>query len=158
MNEQPIDPALESLAARLAAQSPRLSAGEAQELLYQCAFAAGQSSAAARTRRWQGLSVVLAVLLVAAGLPLAAGRLPLAIRQPPAAPPSQPAPAPADSPPQRAIAGAAAVPGKIEVDAWQNSTDSSQALEQGLSRFEQIEPEFRSLAVVNLSRGVLAQQ
>ena len=46
MNEPSLnDPHLQSLEARLAAMPPQESAARQQELLYRCAFAAGQSSA-----------------------------------------------------------------------------------------------------------------
>jgi len=149
MNEPRLDPELESLAAKLAAQSPRLPAAESQALLYQCAFSAGQSAASRNLRRWQGLAAALAVLLAGACLPLAALRLPMAFHRP-AASDGEPSP--------RALADAQADPAEIDVDAWQQPSDSSRFLEQGLTRFGQVDPALRSLAAANLSRRVLDQQ
>ena len=110
--------------------TPRLSAAESQELLYQCAFAAGQSSAARTTRRWQGVSAALAVLLAAACLPLAAERLrlPFASRPPRRA---STCPAPGEWPPQRALAGSGADAVEIDVDAWQRPADSGRFWSRG---------------------------
>jgi hypothetical protein len=65
------DPTLQSLEARLAAIPLRLPTNERQQLLYQCAFAAGQS-AGQRTatniaRRWMAVTTVMALLTLTLG-------------------------------------------------------------------------------------------
>jgi hypothetical protein len=65
------DPTLQSLEARLAAIPLRLPAHEQQQLLYQSAFAAGQSAgqraATTTARRWMAATTVIALLTLTLG-------------------------------------------------------------------------------------------
>src|SRR5262245_34488998 len=159
MSETRLDPELESLAAKLAAQSPRLPVSESQELLYRCAFAAGQSATARNARQWQGLSATLALLLAAAALlPLATQQRRHFVNQTIEVPSNKPGSEASESPRLQAIAGVAVGPSKIDLDAWQQPADAGQVLEQGLIRFANIDPALRSLAVANLSRCAVDQQ
>jgi len=70
MNDHPLsDPALQSLEARLASLPPRLAAGERQELLYRCAFAAGESAGRRASSRailgWMVTTSILALVCLA---------------------------------------------------------------------------------------------
>lgn len=72
MNDDPFnDPALQSLAARLAVVPPRLPAREREQLLFQCGMAAGQSAAeragAQSARQWIAATSLLAVLSIVLG-------------------------------------------------------------------------------------------
>jgi hypothetical protein len=62
-HDLPLDPHLRSLEARLSAQTPSLSADRQQDLLYQCAYAAGQKAARAKLRRWRAGAIACAALL-----------------------------------------------------------------------------------------------
>lgn len=65
MNEDALnDPTLQSLEARLAASAPQLSTDEQHQLLYACAFAAGQRSAVRSTRQWQAITLTLGLIVV----------------------------------------------------------------------------------------------
>src|SRR5438045_7376781 len=69
MTDNPLrNPELQSLEARLASMPPRLGAGEQQQLLYQCAFAAGKAAgqrASGRViRGWTAVTSILALLCV----------------------------------------------------------------------------------------------
>jgi hypothetical protein len=153
----PNDPALESLAARLAAGPPRLSAERSHELLYLCAYAAGRSAAERRTRRWQGVAAVMTVLLVGLCIPLARQQFSTVAHQPPTVPVTRPSVALDQLVMPQAFAHAAAAAGSMPLDAWQQPVEASDIFEQGLTRFEQADPTLRSLAVANLSRTILEQ-
>src|SRR3954468_21330221 len=67
MNDNPLnDPLLQSLEARLAGIPPRLPAAEHQQLLYQCAFAAGKAVGQRASSRviqsWAAAASILALL------------------------------------------------------------------------------------------------
>ncbi|MBW8883649.1 MAG: hypothetical protein JF612_02495 [Planctomycetia bacterium] len=71
MNDNPLnDPLLQSLEARLAGIPPRLPAGQQQQLLYECAFAAGKAAGRrASSRVIQSWAVAASILaLLCAGL------------------------------------------------------------------------------------------
>jgi hypothetical protein len=115
------DPVLQALEAQLAARVPSVSAAEQQEMLYQCAYAAGQQVGVRTLRRWQATAGALAALVLAVSLPQWAGQQHLAV-QPPAVPPA-PVVVEKTSP------GSATVPDpvvqvpdgvrKVQLDAWQ---------------------------------------
>jgi hypothetical protein len=143
-----IDPALESLAARLSAVRPKLSDREAQELLYQCAFAVGQKWATRRTRHWQIASAALAVLLLGASVSLVNERVLVAERKPAAmdaaAPVQVHAPPIVPRPPFRGT--------PVPLDAWQVRVDTTATFERALTKFKQMDANSRSLAVGSMSR------
>lgn len=124
MNEHSLnDPLLQSLEARLAAGVPRVSAAEQQQMLYQCAFAAGRHASVRTMRRWQAATATLAAIVVAFGLPQFISRNQVAV-QPPVRPSSsividspKPVPQPAVQLTERT---------GIQLDAWQlpHSDDS----------------------------------
>jgi len=68
------DPQLQSIEARAAAVTPRLSQAEQQQLLYRCAYEAGQHRVAKQVRRWQGTTVAILVVAVGLSIPLVRGR------------------------------------------------------------------------------------
>jgi hypothetical protein len=72
MNDHSLnDPQLQSLEVRVAAAAPQFSPIEQQQLLYQCAFAAGQLAGRKSLRRWRVASAALVVLLLGLGVPVA---------------------------------------------------------------------------------------
>src|SRR5688572_8156186 len=72
MNDHTLsDPQLQSFEARLAAATPQSSPVEQQQLLYQCAFAAGQRAGRKSLRRWRVASAALVVLLFVLSVPVA---------------------------------------------------------------------------------------
>jgi len=150
MNDDfPIDPALQSLEARLAGLRPKLSEREAQELLYQCAFAAGEKAAARRTRRWQLASAAMVVLLVGMSVPLVNEQVLVARREPAAVQPIAPVQVPTPHNVLRSSSRVAAVP----LDAWQVRPDTTATFEAALAKFQQLDASSRSLAVGNMARA-----
>ncbi|MDB5390140.1 MAG: hypothetical protein JWM11_5786 [Planctomycetaceae bacterium] len=138
------DPLLQSLEARLAACAPSVSAAEQQQMLYQCAFAAGRHAGARTTRRWQAATAALAALVVAVSLlqSIARGRAQdqIAVQRAAQAPAStvidlpQPAAQPVVQTTERASVQSTGRVVRISLDAWQipNANDAlySQTLAQ----------------------------
>ncbi len=151
----PNDPALESLAARLAACPPRVSDERSQELLYLCAYAAGRSAADRRTRRWQGVAALLTVLLIGMSIPLVNRQAGEVAHQPPQAPPSNAAVVFDQPAIPRAFGAPAPADADVSLSAWQQPVAAGDGLAAGLARYEQTDPALRSLAVARLSRSIL---
>lgn len=144
------DPQLQSLAARLAAAAPRLPDGEAQQLLYQCAFAAGQSAAARKTRRWQAASSALAATLLGVCVFAMPGPLRIAQQPPVADSPSQPEPQEHEDLPARSFVA-------VRLDAWQARDDGIEKFAHKLAQFKQLEPELRAVALRSLDHAAALQ-
>jgi hypothetical protein len=156
MNEPSLnDPQLQSLEARLAAMTPQESSARQQALLYQCAFAAGRSSAQKTTRRWQAAATTFALLAIAMSVPLARTQLliagpraqPIVLEQP--VQPQPPALVQQESIPEVRQAA------HVDVDAWQTPLSASASLDKDLARFEQTDGDLRWLTVGALTRSVL---
>jgi hypothetical protein len=148
MNDEfSIDPALESLAARVSALRPKLPEREAQDLLYQCAFAAGQKVAARRARRWQIASGAMAVLLLGASISLVNERVLVARRDAATMDRAASTQVQTSHNIPRPLSRVAAVP----LDAWQVRTDTAGIFETALARFGQLDTNSRSLAVGNMA-------
>jgi hypothetical protein len=150
MNDDlPIDSGLQSLEAQLSARRPKLPDREAQELLYQCAFAVGQKLAARRTRRWQIASAAMAVLLSGVGISLVNERVLMARREPstmvPAASVQVQTPYNVPRPRSRVVA--------VPLDAWQVRADPAATFETALARFKQMDANSRSLSVGTMMRA-----
>ena len=148
------DPTLKAIEDQLAGLTPQLSSAERQDLLYQCAFAAGKQTMTRSLRRWQGAVGALAVLFMSVSLPLATSRWPVARHEPP----------PGPAPTQVLVASAGPVSESIrpvvsagQYDAWQVALNSSDAVASNLKQLERIEPETRPLAVAALTRAALQQ-
>lgn len=154
MNEHSLNDAqLQSFEARLAAAVPQLSPIQQQQLLYQCAFAAGQGVAGRSLRRWQVVVAALVVLLLGMSVPFAHDRLLLAKQK------VEPIVVP-DETTQRMVTPSeipiiARQPATVELDAWQTQQSSSVSLANDLDRFERTDPHLRSLAVGTLTRVFL---
>jgi hypothetical protein len=149
------DPQLQSLEARLAAMAPQESSARQQELLYRCAFAAGQVSTRASMRRWRAAVAALALLLVAASIPLARNQS-LVVKQEPV--PVAPRQMDESQPPilaQREAPPTVREPVQLETDAWQLASSPTASLAEDLAQFQQIDPDLRSLAAGPLARAVL---
>lgn len=148
------DPQLQALEAQLAASAPLVSTARRQQLLYRCAFAAGQSAASSTLRRWQGAVAALTVLLLGMSIPLARGPSMLAKREvePPARRElsSQGIPAEWENLP---IARGAAV--TVALDAWQMPPSATASFDDELAQYEQIDPRLRSLTLGALTRKML---
>jgi hypothetical protein len=155
MNEHPInDPKLQSFEARLAALTPQLSAGEQQQLLYQCAFAAGRKANRRSVRRWQAVAALLAVVMV--GWRIYGGAQSVVVIEKKA----QPSP-PAEVVFPRAVAQlelptGARQSGTVELDAWQTPPSHSN-LNDEVARFKSVDPHLQSLAVGAFTRALLEE-
>ena len=147
------DPTLLSLEAQLAGQSPQLSAGERDKLLYRCAFTAGQESGVHRTRLWQGATLTLAILVVAVSIPLAKDRSQIAKNTPEHRPTNNAENAPVRRETFEEIPRIAAMP----VDAWQVQEDRSALFAQELARLNQMDSPSRSLTVGAMARRAISE-
>ncbi|HVX63037.1 MAG TPA: hypothetical protein VHC19_20615 [Pirellulales bacterium] len=156
MNDfSPNDPHLQDLEARVAAALPRTSTAEREQMLYQCAFAAGQAAVRKRLRRWQGATAVLTVLF--AGLSVSFVRQPALPVNRMAAPPAPVLVAPDRTPTELERLLAARRPAAVALDAWQAPPSASESFAEELARFEQTDPRLRSLALGPLTRKLLEQ-
>jgi hypothetical protein len=126
------DPALQAIENQLAGLAPQISSAQQQDLLYQCAFAAGKQTMTRSLRRWQGAVAALAVLLISVSVPLANNRWTLARHEQP----------------MRPVVPAA------NLDAWQIALSSSDAVASNLEQLERIDPAARPLAVASLTRAM----
>ena len=154
MNDRPFDdPQLQSLETRLAAAVPRISSIQQQQLLYQSAFAAGQTASRKSLRRWQASAAALVVLLLGLSVPAARDRWHVAEKK---AEPFMPT----EVTPQRkfaemAIPTTARQSTTIELDAWQMQQPEGVSLADELAQIQQSDSHLRSLAVGTLTREVL---
>jgi hypothetical protein len=169
MNEYPLnDPQLQSLEARLAASAPAIPAAERQQLLYQCAFAAGQRASRRCLRAWQAAAAALGVLVALLSVPFS-GDVPrpedpdhAAGREPSPAAAGDLAHGPRMPRDPRPDTGAELVvarsqrpqPPQVELDAWQVRSSDQAALTEQLAQFSQLDPGLRSLAVGRLTRSL----
>jgi len=153
MNDHPLDdPRLRSLEAQLAQMPPQASPAEQQQMLYQCAFAAGRQAARKTTRRWQAATAVLAVLF---GLSIPLGRdnslLARRAAEPPAPKNVAPRQIPAEEETPLVVQRQGAA---VALDAWQ-SRPSTDALANELAQFEHSDARARSLSLGMLTREIL---
>ncbi|MBC7854717.1 MAG: hypothetical protein IAF94_14900 [Pirellulaceae bacterium] len=161
MNEHTLhDPQLQSLEARLAAMLLQVSPGEQQQLLYQCAFAAGKGVSTRSVRRWQAGAAVLIVLLLGMSVPLARDEWLLATQRVKPPVPTQESPAPKESTPSAALAKddvPQRVPASktVELDAWQLPAAKEHSFAEEMALLENSDPHLRSLTVGSLTRTVL---
>ena len=143
------DPALNDIETRLAAAAPRLGTAEQQELLYRCAFEAGQRAGLGRVRRWQVATVAAAALFVAA-LILPSARSPAPAEQRVAVESSRPRVA-SESAADESTAARPRQLAPVELDAWQLEQRAT-ALSEELASFEQLDPRMQSSSVAHLLR------
>jgi len=149
MNHHLDDPALQALEARLAAVTPQVSATDRNELLYQCAFAAGRKAANRTIRTWQATAAMLVVLVLGMSIPLAQNQWTIA-KQEPSVP--QPIPTPSPSPStvvERDVEIVRSPVVNVSTDAWQ--------IEKPVSEIAQTDVAMSPLAVASLTRSVLEQ-
>lgn len=148
------DPQLQSLEARLAAMAPQESPARQQELLYRCAFAAGQSATRGSVRRWQAAVAALALLLVGMSVPLARNQMMVVRHDPKPAAPQQEI---STQPPmlvQQEAPPSVREPVHVDLDAWQLAASPTASLASELSQFQQVDPDLRLLAAGPLARAM----
>ena len=145
-----IDHALQSLEAQLMAHRPMLPDREVRDLLYGCAFAAGQKSAIRGTRRWQVASASMAVLLLGMSIPLAHERLLVARPGPATNRPVTPAQVPTPRNASTSWSHVAAVP----LDAWQVQENTDTKFDTELAKFQRMNADASSLAVGTWRRAM----
>jgi hypothetical protein len=153
MNDHPLDnPRLRSLEAQLAQLAPQASPAEQQQLLYQCAFAAGRQAARKTIRRWQAATAVVAVLF---GLSMPLGRDNSLLARRAAEPPAPKGLAPRQIPAeQEAPLIVQRQPAAVALDAWQ-SRPSTDTFANELAQFEYSDVRARSLSLGRLTREIL---
>jgi len=145
MNDHPLnDPALRSFEQQLAGLAPQLPPVDQQELLYRCAFAAGQKATVRKVRRWQAATAALVVMLLGLSVPLIRDRMPVARHE---AQPIRPNVVSVPVTPQLEILARVGGIAGVELDAWQLEPSPSAAFAQELARFKETDPALRSLAV-----------
>ena len=163
MNEHTLhDPQLQSLEARLAATNLQISAGEQQQLLYRCAFAAGKSASIRSVRRWQAAAAALVLLALGMSVPLARDEWLLASQRAQPSIPTEHAPAPVDTAPsptrtfvQDSVPHRTPKLTTVELDAWQLPPPDANSFAEEIARLEKSDPHIRSLTVGTLTRAVL---
>lgn len=163
MNDHQLnDPRLESLEAYLSSLSPRLASDEQRELLYQCAFAAGEQAAKQHVRRWR--TATLALSLLTCGLLFSIpSRVDLPLE------PGQPAGSGLtahakttvneviatqtrnDSPPATTPLHE---PARVQLDAWERRPDQIAEFSDALLRFQQLEPAARANTMIAIERSL----
>jgi hypothetical protein len=158
-------PHLQRLEARLAAAVPQSSAGEQRAILYAAAFAAGRSTAARRTRRWQGAAALLATAALAAWIPWPSLNL-IPAGSSPRQEVANTRPTPRDvifpAAETETAAGtefaveqrraADSVPAELVFDAWQVARPASDALAAELAQFKSLEPDQQRMAVRSMGQ------
>lgn len=142
----------ETFEVRIAKLVPQLSPAEHQQLLYQCAFSAGQTEGRKSLRRWQAVAAALVVTALGLSIPLVHEQVWLAKQR---VEPTRPTDiVPRSTLAQAEIPTTARQAGAVELDAWQlQSAEAS--LTHELACFEQTDPHLRSLAVGTLTRTIL---
>ena len=154
MNDHSLnDPQLQSLEARLAAMAPRASAAEQQQLLYQCAFAAGRSASGKLIRRWQVAVGTLAALLLAVSVSLVQDRF-LPARQVVEVPVSPREAAQQSLPNHPEPLQSLPTPKSVELDAWQVPESMRFGSGPVLAQSQPSDPHQRSLTVGAMTRRV----
>lgn len=147
------DAQFRSLEARLAAANPQLSVSDQQQLLYECAFAAGRDAGRKRLPNWQLVATGLMGIVV--GLSLS---LPLVRDQGTVVEKGPVAPAPTDVQRQPTFVPEVPNPARqsaiADVNAWQLQHESVSLADQ-LAQFKQTDPHLRSLSVGTLTRTIL---
>ena len=149
------DPQLQSLEARLAAAAPQSSPVEQQQLLYQCAFAAGQLAGRKSLRRWRVASAALVVLLLGLSVPVAHNHWkPFLVEQKrDPSTPTEVKPQPMLA--QSEISFSARQSAAVDLDAWQVPHSDRGSLSDELAQFRNTDPHLRSLAVRTFTRAML---
>jgi hypothetical protein len=159
MNEHPgADRQLELLAARLSSLAPKLTGDEQRELLYRCAFGAGEKSARRRAAFWRNMCAGLAVLFCGT-MAFTVGR---AVQQVASSEPPReitirdassqatdartvvpsPVRAPVDEPP--GIIGGRM---SLKLEGWTARPDRSAAFDEAFDRFQKLDPAVRAQSV-----------
>ncbi len=147
------DTQLQSLEARLTATVFQLPLVRQQELLYRCAFAAGQNAAHSRIRRWKTAASMFAVLFLTVGGMLVCDRWMLApqVLEQPIASDRTPAP----TVPHTDFPRIAQETIHIELDAWQMPSKETASPSSEFALLNEIEPRLCSLTMSSLTRKAL---
>jgi hypothetical protein len=144
------DLAIQAFEAQLMAHRPKLADREVRDLLYGCAFAAGQKSAIRETRRWQLASASMAVLLLGMSIPLAHVHLVVARPEPATNRPATTAQVPTPGKAATSWSPIAAVP----LDAWQVQENTETKFDSELAKFQRMNADASSLAVGTWRRAM----
>jgi hypothetical protein len=145
------DPQWQSFETELAAHVPQVSIQERDQILYACAFAAGQSKERQSVRTWKVMAAVLSLLLTVSLIPhrQAPPSIVRETRNAPVYPETTSSQAPSmelvpES--QRLLL--------IDLDAWKVHSPENRLLSEQLSEFAQFDPHLRSLTVSSMNRTV----
>lgn len=153
-----VDAQLQAFAAGLAAQAPQVLPFEKDELIYACAFAAGKSTAARSLRNWRVITAVMCFALAFTTTLHLQGLAENIQQQLANHPREQPLPPVPVQPPQRESTKPitlAQKPSIANLDAWQVTTSTTDALGEQIAQWQQTEPRLRSLAVGALTHSML---
>jgi hypothetical protein len=147
------DPQLQELEGRLVALDLQPSPAQRQQLLYRCAFVAGQKAAKRTLRRWQAAVAALGALLAGMTLSLARGEPQLAKR---------------DTTPSTRANASERIPAEVEIpsialrgaistsfDAWQSNHSAAASFDEDLARFTRSDPRLRSFSAGASTREFL---
>ena len=147
------DPQLRLLEAQLLAQPPQVSIAKQDELLYACAFAAGQQIARRSLRRWRMSTIVMGGMVVGMAIPHFGGSSQMARHPSEQSVPMVPAPSQQPAPPESMVS--MQKPTTAVLDAWQVSDPVDQSLSDQLAQLERTRPQMKSLTVGTLIRAEL---
>lgn len=154
MSDDPLDDLeLQAFEARLAVSAPAPPLARQQQLLYECAFAAGSRAGRRKLQFWQSLATVFAFLFFGAMLPTARNRALLADgeHEPARREAEWQAAKQKEPSPSFSVGAGASV---VSLDAWQTAP-SANAFDEELAQFEQLEPQWRAVALGPLTRKLL---
>lgn len=132
--------------ARLRAQTPQITLAAQQDLLYQCAFQAGQQKSHRSLRIWQGGTLILGLALTLSWFtPRPLDRTPMAK--------NQEAPAPSDT---QALPQTLEPPDRVWVFAKDSQNEETiRAFERHLERFALWEPHEKELTMARIGKSGL---
>ena len=155
------DPELQSFEARLGAAPLRLPVAEQQQLLYQCAFAAGKKSSIRTLRCWQGAAVGMLILLGAINVPPPRGQGVAATQHVQPAIPTRQDPAPRVKATSTLVmkdtllGHQTPTPPAVDLDAWQLPHPNSDSLTEELAQLEKSDPRLRFMTVGVMTSALL---
>lgn len=139
------DPQLELFTSQLIAMAPRLSAAEQQQILYECAFSAGQGQSRRALFKWRAATTVLGLLVVGMSLPMVSGRLTAQAVQPVSMPVVEATP-PVTLTTEESLV-ATRKPISVRLDAWQIPASAEDPWHRQTAQLPAIGPSENELTV-----------
>lgn len=154
MNEKDLsDPLWQSFEAQLAAQVPQISLQERNQILYACAFSAGQTKGSQSLRLWKMTVTMLGLLLTVSLIPHLHAPPDIA-RQIQSIPGSSEGTSPQSVTAEETSESDSQMYLMANLDAWRVPSSENRMLSSQLTEFAQLDPYLRSITVSSMSRAV----